>query len=131
MMLEEAFENVVQSRTFDVRHRKILEIVKFARGMNRHNVRLVQLGQHFLLAKESLAGSGWGSAAPDCLHGHTTFEGMLNRLIYLPQAPSADGPTNLEVAETLGHPKCGFRVGMADGAPGPNQIQNSRFKVRM
>src|SRR5712692_2241768 len=73
--------DLVQWNALNVRHSKILPRSGLARSVDRHDVRLVQLGQDMLFTEKTRLGTGRQPAAAN-LYGDMTFERQLLRLIH-------------------------------------------------
>ena len=96
--------DVVQRGAVDVGHGEVLERAVVAGGVDRHDVSVVELGQHFLLAEES----GMKRPrqvlfpVPYRLDGDPAIQRLLDCLVDRPHALSGDHTDDPEVTPFRG-----------------------------
>ncbi len=97
-------DDVVQRGAVDIGHREVLERPFGPGRMNRHDVGVVELGQHFLLPEKSFpGGAGKVHIVPQHrLDGDPAAEWFLDRLVDGPHAAVRDLADDPEVAQPPG-----------------------------
>jgi hypothetical protein len=101
-VLSRSPNQAMQIDSVDVRHGKVLDGPLVAGGKDRHNVRLVQPGEHALFTQEPFARLRQRTTVSNDLHDHAAVKRLLDRFTHDPHATMIDLADDAEIAEPNG-----------------------------